>query len=207
MKTNSPQSSDAILGSVTEELQSNNSCENETRTPRACCARRQESPSRRSGFGNDSPNRVRFASVLVTAVETRPRTLTEDKPMLYWSAAEIALTRRQVLMQEDSPTRTDDDDDCDRRNHSCRGEEEEREHDAVGRSCDNYSAHVEHRNGSIMRDRANEDTYQRQLERCESSQCLSENIETGDEEKGPHLLAPLLDSEWMESLGFHDALQ
>ena len=39
--------------------------------------------------------RVRFSSILVTAVETRPRTLTDDKPNLYWTSDEIKSLRLQ----------------------------------------------------------------------------------------------------------------
>ena len=45
-------------------------------------------------------NRVRFSAVLVTAVETRPRTRTEEKPTLYWTAKEIASLRLRQSIED-----------------------------------------------------------------------------------------------------------
>lgn len=53
-----------------------------------------ETPTKTTQKNTESPShRVRFSSCLVTAVKTRPRTRTEEKPNLYWTANEIASIR------------------------------------------------------------------------------------------------------------------
>jgi len=60
----------------------------------------------KNSFGDKiNANRVRFSSVLVTAVETRPRTRTEDKPNLYWTANEIATLRLQQSLEDSLNTK------------------------------------------------------------------------------------------------------
>jgi len=53
-----------------------------------------ETPTKATQNDTENPcHRVTFSSCLVTAVKTRPRTRTEEKPNLYWTANEIASIR------------------------------------------------------------------------------------------------------------------
>lgn len=61
-----------------------------------------ETPSKSTERDKCNPNhRVRFSSRLVTAVKTRPRTRTEEKPNLYWTANEIASIRSHHQCEEE----------------------------------------------------------------------------------------------------------
>ena len=202
MKSNSSQSSDATLRKINcDELQCYNYFENETQIARACYSSCVDSPSNRSCSDNSSPNRVRFSSVLVTAVKTRPRTRTEDKPKLYWTADEIAFLRLQQSMEAKS-TRSD----VNYKRSKCSlREEEEREHDLFGRSRDSPVVHnVEFK----VRDRSNEGTRQMRFESGELPQRSSDKVPRAvDEEEGPHLLAPLIECEWIDAVSSQETLQ
>jgi hypothetical protein len=125
-----------------------------------------------------SPNRVRFSTRLVTAIETRPRTQTEEKPNLYWTAKEISSLRRQQQSEKQkSPKKRSS-------NH-----EEERDHNVSTRSLNTND------DASKRRHDSKEGNRRRRREHAASDEVSSEaldatNIEF-EEESGPHLLGHL----------------
>jgi hypothetical protein len=126
-----------------------------------------------------SPNRVRFSTRLVTAIETRPRTQTEEKPNLYWTANEISSLRRQQQSEKQKSAKKRSS------NH-----EEDRDHDVSARSFntadDASKPKVETKgrgNRRRRRDHAAPDDV--------SSEVLDSINNEFEEESGPHLLGHL----------------
>lgn len=129
-------------------------------------------------------NRVRFSSVLVTAVETRPRTRTEDKPDLYWTSDEIASLRLQRSIAEFSDTAARS-----YPNPSSPVQQESEGRDSSLRSLEMFSVGCKYR-----------------IIQCETNEEIKEShpeyLDCGKtsfvpEENGPHLLGLLLECEWL----------
>ncbi len=143
-----------------------------------------ESYSEANSPDESSPNRVRFSTRLVTAIETRPRTHTEEKPNLYWTANEISFLRRQQQSEKKSAKKRSS-------NH-----EEERDHNVSARSLN--AADVTCKRFSNTND-AKDGGRRRRRDRAASDEGSSETIDAVnnevEEESGPHLLGHL---EWME---------
>ncbi len=144
-------------------------------------------PQLRCPLGQSKNNRVRFSSVLVTSVETRPRTLTEEKPNLYWTANEIASLRYEQFTEEcvdnsgEIPSGKD-----------YKGVEDEEDHEIFLRSrhledncCNHFTDVSDH-------GRQHHDDYYYE---SGSSPTM---VVPFDEECGPHLLSPSLDCEWVQ---------
>jgi len=126
-----------------------------------------------------SPNRVRFSTRLVTAIETRPRTQTEEKPNLYWTANEISSLRRQQQSEKQkSPKKRSS-------NH-----EEERDHNVSARSlntADDASKRKQETKGGGNRRRRRDHAAPDDV----SSEVLDSINNEFEEESGPHLLGDL----------------
>mmetsp|Transcript_2032 Transcript_2032/g.3114 ORF Transcript_2032/g.3114 Transcript_2032/m.3114 type:complete len:171 (+) Transcript_2032:228-740(+) len=126
----------------------------------------------KNSFGDKiNANRVRFSSVLVTAVETRPRTRTEDKPNLYWTANEIATLRLQQSLEDSLNTKAGS---------------------SSGSLLRRKQGEIEHE--LFLRSRANVDALERRIDYSNSSP----RMVVLEEEYGPHLLCPSLDCEWLQ---------
>jgi len=143
-------------------------------------------PQFRCAHNKTKNNRVRFSAVLVTSVETRPRTLSEDKPNLYWTANEIAKLRNQQyvgeLMEnaEDMPS------------IGAYKEEQGEEHETFFRSrrlevdCWNHCTD------------SSDNARQCSVDIYYEADSGPNNLIPFDEEHGPHLLGSSLDCDWVQ---------
>ncbi len=162
---------------------------NESRNQRSyLCSQAMASslPQLRCALNKNKNNRVRFSAVLVTSVETRPRTLSEDKPNLYWTANEIAELRNQQYVGEmmenadDMPSK------------GAFHEEQGAEHETFFRSRHLEVGCCNHLGDS----RGN--TRQRSADLFYEADSAPANIIPLDEEHGPHLLGSSLECDWVQ---------
>lgn len=129
-------------------------------------------------------HRVRFSSVLVTAVETRPRTRTEEKPNLYWTSDEIASLRLRRSVAEYTDTAAT----RSYPNPISPVQQEGEGRDSSLRSPEMSSVGCKHRSIKCETNKESTKSHPEYLDHGRASFVPEEN--------GPHLLGLLLECEW-----------
>jgi hypothetical protein len=150
-----------------------------------------ETPTKATQNDTENPcHRVTFSSCLVTAVKTRPRTRTEEKPNLYWTANEIASIRCHEQGKDEKEAKFSNDlDESDLRYRT-----ERRDYHEISIRLPLEMEDVSWESSkSILQDREGTDNLP--LERClKSDESVLSPILVAvadEEEKGPHLLGLL----------------
>lgn len=150
-----------------------------------------ETPTKATQNDTENPcHRVTFSSCLVTAVKTRPRTRTEEKPNLYWTANEIASIRCHEQGKDEKEAKFSNDlDESDLRYRM-----ERRDYHEISIRLPLEMEDVSWESSkSILQDREGTDNLSFELCLKSDESVLSPILVavTDEEEKGPHLLGLL----------------